>query len=201
MAYESLIAALLEEGEAKCKAVLQKAQTEAARLIAEAHAAAEGLGREADIRLRDKVVRQRTEILGRAALQARQLQSQTKHEVLDAVWRRVTEKALALRGSVRTTVLRALLDELLAAAPPGPYQVVIESRERGHVEEDLKKQGVPFVQQRRDDLVLGMELQAAGERLQSSFASRLAKAKPELTIELNRLLFADRVSHHPRADR
>jgi vacuolar-type H+-ATPase subunit E/Vma4 len=191
MPYESLIAALLEEGAAKCQAVLSKARTEADRVIAEAAAAAEALDREADLQFRHEAARRRTEILSRAVLSGRQILLQAKHEVLEAVWRRATEKALALSGAARTQVLEALLEELLAAAPPGSLKALIDERERVNLERRLKEKGLPFEVQRRDDLVLGTALEASGELLRSSLTTRLAKAKPELTMELNRLLFAE----------
>lgn len=189
MAYETLIAALLQEGDAKCKAVLREAQADADRLITEAGAAAASLERETDSQVRQEAAKRRTAILSRAKLSGRQMLLQAKHAVLDAVWRRAIEKALGLVGAERAGALRALLDELLAMAPPGPRKAVIESRERVHLEHLLEERGIPFEQRGRDDLLLGLELECNGEVLRSSLAARLAKAKPELGIELNRLLF------------
>lgn len=189
MPYETLITALLEEGDAKQQAVLRKAQAQADRLIEEANAAAKALEREADLQTRQEVARQRRSILGRAALSEREILSQAKHEVLKAVWQRATEKALALTGAARAKVLRALLDELLAAAAPEPFKVVIDSRERVHLEDLLKEKGILFDEQHRDDLLLGLELETSGERLTNSLTARLAKAKPALVLELNRMLF------------
>ena len=189
MPYETLITALLEEGDAKQQAVLRKAQAQADRLIEEANAAAKALEREADLQTSQEVARQRRSILGRAALSEREILSQAKHEVLKAVWQRATEKALALTGAARAKVLRALLDELLTAAPPEPFKVVIDSRERVHLENLLKEKGILFDEQHRDDLLLGLELETGGERLTNSLTTRLAKAKPALVLELNRMLF------------
>ena len=191
MAYDTLIAALLQEGDAKCKAVLGNARSEADLLIAEAHAAAEALDREADVAVRREVASRRAAVLGQATLAARQTFLTAKHEVLEAVWRQAAEKALALTGTERAGILQALLDELLAAAPPGPLKAVIDERERVHLEPDLKARGIPIEPQRRDDLLLGLELEGDGGRFRSSLATRLKKAKPELTIELGRMLFQE----------
>ncbi|MBI4401770.1 MAG: hypothetical protein HY581_09075 [Nitrospirae bacterium] len=191
MPYETLIAALLEEGDAKCKAIVRKARAEADRLINEAAAAAETLAREADLHVQQQGARQRVEILSRATLSERQILLQAKQEVVEAVWRRGTERALALIGPARARVLRALLDDLLTSAPPGSLKVVIDGGERASLVPYLQARGLPFEEQHRDDLLLGVELDCGGERLRSSFATRLAKAKPELTIELNRLLFSE----------
>ena len=190
MAYDTLIASLLQEGDAKCKAVLGNARSEADRLIAEANATAEALDREADAAVRREVASRRAAVLGQAALAARQTFLTARHEVLEAVWRQAAEKALALTGTERAGILQALLDELLAAAPSGPLTAVIDERERVHLEPNLKERGIPIEPQRRDDLLLGLELQGEGGRFRSSLATRLAKAKPELAIALNRLLFA-----------
>lgn len=192
MPYETLIAALLEEGDAKRKAIVRKARAEADRLIGEAASAAETLEREADFHVQQQEARRRVEILNRAALSQRQILLQAKQEVLEAVWRRGTEMALALTGTARARVLRALLDDLLKSVPPGPLKVVIDGRDRASLAPYLEERGFPFEEQHRDDLLLGVELEGSGEFLRSSFASRLAKVKPELTIELNRILFHDR---------
>jgi len=189
MPYETLIAALLEEGEAKRKTVLRKAQAEADGLIAEAATAAEALERETDTTTRREVAKRRAEILGRAMLSARQMLLQTKQEIVEAVWRRATEKAFALTGMTRAQVLSKLLDELLLEGPPGPVKVILDSREWIHLEDRLKDLGIPFEVQPRGDLALGLELEGAGVRLRNSFLSRLTKAKPDLALELNRLLF------------
>jgi vacuolar-type H+-ATPase subunit E/Vma4 len=192
MPYEMLIAALIEEGNAKRAAILRKARDEADRLIVEAHAAAEALEREADLCLRDESAKQRVETLSRAALARRRMLLDAKHEVLDAVWRRATEKALALTGSDRARTLAALLGELLAAAPSGSLKVVIDRRERPHLESYLRERALSFEEQQRDDLALGAEVENGGEILRASFSSRLAKTKPEILVELNRLLFTNK---------
>ncbi len=191
MAYETLIAALLQEGEAKSKAVLSKARTDADRLVAEAEAAAEASDREAELQAGEEIARHRTAILGRASIAARRSLLEAKREVLEAVWRRVTEKTMALQAHERAKIMEALLDEVLAKVPPGPLQAVIDGRECAHLEERLAERNIPFQVQNRDDLLLGLELEADGEVLRNSLATRLAKAKPELAIELNRLLFAE----------
>ncbi len=189
MPYETLIAALLEEGAGRSKAILRKAQAEADRLIDDAKAAADALDREADSQVRQEVARRRTVALSQAALSARRLLLEAKHEVLNAIWQRATEKALALTGVARAEVLRAIMDELLAVAPPGPLKAVMDEREHVHLGRPLKAKRIPFEQQRREDLLLGLELEAGGERLKSSLAIRLANAKPALVVEVNQLLF------------
>lgn len=191
MAYETLIAALLQEGEAKAKAILSKARADANRLVAEAETAAEASDREAALQAGEEIARQRTAILGWASIAARRKLLEAKREVLEAVWRRVTEKTMALQAHERAKIMEALLDEVLAKAPPGPVQAVIDGRERAHLEDRLAARNIPFQVQNRDDLLLGLELEADGEVLRNSLAGRLAKAKPELAIELGRLLFAE----------
>ena len=190
MPYEALIAALLEEGAGKSKAILREAQAEADRLIDDAKVAAEASDGEADVQVRQEVVRHRIIVLSRAALFARQLLLEAKHDVLNAVWQRATEKALAFTGAARAEVLGAIMDELLDVAPAGPLRAVIDEREHVHLGRLLKVKQIPFEQQRREDLLLGMELVAGGESLKSSLATRLAKAQPALVVELNQLLFS-----------
>lgn len=190
MAYETLIAALLEEGEEKCRTVLRQAQAEANRLLDEARQAAAALGLETESRLLREAARRRAEVLGRATLAARQLVLQAKQEALEAAWKRATEHAAALPDPARAQVLRALLDELLAVAPPGPLRAIIHPVDQRTLAPMLTEKNIPFEAQDRDDLALGIELHADGAILRSSVATRLAKAKPALLMELNRLLFA-----------
>lgn len=191
MSYTALIDALLEEGTTKSRAILDKARTEADRIVSDASAAADALAREAEREVLHEAARHRNEILGRAALAARHALLQAKHEVLEAVWRRVIETSSAMTGSTRVQVLRTLLDELLAATPAGSVKVVIDEREQRHLEPYLQQRGIAFERQNRDDLLLGVESEGGGARLRSSLMSRLAKAKPDLIVELNRLLFAE----------
>ncbi|GMV50811.1 MAG: hypothetical protein AMXMBFR67_23540 [Nitrospira sp.] len=191
MPYETLIDALLEEGRAKSEAILRKAQAEAERLLNDVKRKSEALDHEVDSLLHRDLSAQRTAILSRAALSGRHVLQQVKQEVLDEVWRHASQKAMTLTGNVRTNVLTALLDEVLFAFSSPTPCVLIESRERPYVEDILKERRIHFKEQHQDDLLLGIKLEADGQVLTNSFATRLVKAKPELMIELNRLLFAD----------
>jgi vacuolar-type H+-ATPase subunit E/Vma4 len=189
MPYQALIAALLEEGEAKATALITKARMEADRLIANAKSSMATLDHETRLQVQNEVARQRTLILCRASLTSRHILLQAKHEVLDAVWERGTNNALALTGKAREQVLRMLLDELLTSASPGSLTARIDSREERYLKNLLSKKGISYETQHRDDLLLGIELEESGVCLTNSLATRLNKAKPELTMELYHLLF------------
>ena len=191
MPYDTLIDALLEEGRTKSEAIVRKAQAEAERLLNDAQQQCETLDREANAIIRRNLSTQRTAILSSAALSARHVLLQAKREILDAVWRHVGQKAMTLTGNARTRVLRALLDEVLTASSSQSSRVLMDSRERPYLEDLLKERGITFEEQHQDALLLGVRLEANGEVLTNCFATRLTKAKPELTIELNRLLFTE----------
>ncbi len=191
MAYDTLIAALLAEGEAKRKEIVNKARAEAERLLAQAVADAEILERKEERRVRHELAARRAEASSRASIDRRRLFLQAKHEVLDAIWKRTTEMAMALAGRERARVLRGLLDALLEAAPPGPLTVIIDPRERPHLIPYLKSRNLTVEERSDDELLLGAEVVADGVILRTSLATRLAKARPQLLIELNRLLFAE----------
>ncbi|NGZ10743.1 MAG: hypothetical protein CV088_15375 [Nitrospira sp. LK70] len=188
MPYETLIDALLEEGRTKSEAIVRTAQAEAERLIHDAQQQCEVLDREVEAAIQRNLYIQRTAILGSTGLSARHVLLQTKREILDAVWSHAGQKAMSLTGQARTAVLNALLDEILAATASQSPRVLIDSRERPYLEEILNERGIPFEEQ-QGDLRLGMRLEADVEILTNCFAARLAKAKPDLTMELNRLLF------------
>ncbi len=190
MPYETLIDALLEEGRTKGEAIVRTAQAEAERLINDAQQQCEVLDREAEAAFCRNLSTQRTTILSRAGLSARHVLLQTKREILDAVWYQAGQKAMSLTGHARTAVLKALLDEILSATSSQTPRVFIDSRERPYLEDILKERGISFEEQ-QGDLRLGMRLEADGQILTNCLAARLAKAKSELTIELNRLLFTE----------
>lgn len=191
MPYETLIDALLEEGRTKSEAIVRQAEAGAERLVHHAQQQCETLHREADVAVRRQLSSQRTAVLSRARLSARHVLLQAKREILDAVWRHAGQEAMALTGQARTRVLTALLDELLSATSSQSPRLLIDGRERPYLEDILKERKISFEESRENDLRLGMRLEANGEVLTNCFAVRLAKAKPELTIELNRLLFTE----------
>ncbi|WP_447976660.1 V-type ATP synthase subunit E [Candidatus Nitrospira bockiana] len=191
MSYDTLIDALLEEGRAKCGAILRQAQTEGERLLNEAKRESEALDHEVNRIIRRDLSARRTARLGRAALSGRHIVLQAKREVLDAVWQHAGQKAMALTGKARTQVLRALLVEALSASSSPLPRVFIDSREWPYLKDILKERGLAVEEQHQDDLLLGVRLEANGQVLTNCYASRLAKAKPELMIELNRLLFRE----------
>lgn len=189
MPYDTLIDALLEEGKTKSEAILRNARAEATRLLEEAEQESDNVGRRTDTQIGHDLAARRIAILSRAALSGRSIVLQAKQEVLDAVWRQAGRKAITLTGQARRNVLGALLDEALAASSLQSPRVLIDGRERPYLEEVLKERGIPFEERHQDDLLLGIMLEANGEVLTNSVAARLAKAKPELMMELNRLLF------------
>jgi vacuolar-type H+-ATPase subunit E/Vma4 len=193
MPYQALITALLEEGEAKATALITKARMEADRLIVNTKSSMANLDHETRLQVQNEVARQRTLIVCRASLTSRHILLQAKHEVLDAVWEQATKHALSLTGKTREQVLHMLLDELLASASPGSLTVRIDSREELYLKNLLSEKGISYETQHRDDLLLGMELAEPGVCLTNSFATRLNKTKPELTMELNRVLFHEPV--------
>lgn len=193
MPYQALLTALLEEGEAKATALITKARMEADRLIVNAKSSMATLDHETRLQVQNEVARQRTLIVCRASLTSRHILLQAKHEVLNAVWEQATKHALSLTGKTREQVLHMLLDELLASASPGSFTVRIDSREELYLKNLLSEKGISYETQHRDDLLLGMELEEPGVCLTNSFATRLNKTKPELTMELNRVLFHEPV--------
>lgn len=191
MPYDTLINALLEEGRTKREAILRTAQIAAEELLNDARRQCETLEREADDAIHRHVSAQRTAILSKAALSARHVLLQAKRDLLDMVWQQAGRKAMALTGHARKKVLRSLVEEVLAATSSRSPRLIIDTRERRDVEDILKERGIAFEEQCDDGLLLGVRLEADGEVLTNGFAARLKKAKPELTMELNRLLFAD----------
>lgn len=191
MPYQALIDALLEEGRTKSEAILRKAEVEAERMLSETKQQSEILEHEVDSLIQRDRSAQRTAMLSRTALSGRHILLQYKQEVLDTIWREAKEKAMSLTGQDRAQILSVLLDEGLKVLSSQSPRVVIEYRERPYLENILKERGIPFEAVHQDDLLLGVKLESDEEILINTIVSRLAKAKPELMIKLNRLLFGD----------
>lgn len=188
MPYEGLIKALREEGRAKAEAILAKAKTEADQIITEAQTAVEVMERELDTEVTKQGEHQKITMRNEARLKSRQIALQAKHQILDRILEEARRKALQLDGNVREQILTSLLEEVIAAAPQGIPKAVIDTRERSYLEPLLRKHGLEFSVERREDLLLGIELEVNGEWVRSSLDTRLQKAKPELLVELNRLV-------------
>ncbi len=188
MPYEGLIKALREEGHAKAEAILAKAKTEADQIITEARAAVEVMERELEIEVTKQGEYQKITMRNEARLKSRQIGLQAKHQILDRILEEARRKALQLDGNVRAQILASLLEEVMAAAPQGTPKAVIDTRERSYLEPLLRERGLEFALEQRDDLVLGVELEVNGEWVRNSLDTRLQKAKPELLVELNRLV-------------
>ncbi len=189
MPYEGLIKALREEGHAKAEAILTKAKTEADQIITEARAAVEVMERELETEVTKQGEYQRITMRNEARLKFRQIALQAKHRILHRILERARRKALQLNGNVRAQILTSLLEEVVAAAPQGTPKAVIDTRERFYLEPLLRERGLEFSMQQREDLLLGVELEANGEWVRSSLDTRLQKIRPDLLIELNRLMF------------
>ena len=189
MPYEGLIKALREEGHAKAEAILTKAKTEADRIITEAHAAVEVMERELETEVTKQGEYQRITMRNEARLKSRQITLQAKHQILDRIFEEARRKALQLDGNVRAQILTSLLEEVIAAAPQGTPKAVIDTRERSYLEPLLRERGLEFLVERRDDLLLGVELEVNGQWVRSSLYTRLQKIRPDLLVELNQFMF------------
>lgn len=189
MAYDTLINALLEEGKAKAEAILCKARADAERVLNETEQACEALDRQVALLIERDLSAQRTAILSRAALSGRRLMLEAKQDVLDHVLSQAKGKTMSLTGHIRSKILTMFLDEALQQVSSQSPRAVIDPREKPYLEGILNERGIPFEERQEDELLLGIKLEVNGEVITNSAAARLAKAKPDLMIELNRLLF------------
>lgn len=131
---------------------------------------------------------QKVTMRNEARLKSRQIVLDAKHRIFDRILEEARRKALQINGNVRTQILTSLLDEAIAAVPQGTSKAVIDTRERSYLEPLLRERGLEFSMQQREDLLLGVELEVNGEWVRSSIETRLHKAKPDLLIELDRLV-------------
>lgn len=196
MGYDTLIQALLAEGDAEVRAIDARAEAEAReavdRAVNEADEDAERRARlAAKARARDRDV-----VLVRAGLHARRVELSARWAALHEAFAAAERRLFAAAGTPGyAAVLRALADDALSpiesgGQPSGGVSVVVDGRDAADWKPILDARRVPWTaEQGRDDLRCGLEVLAEGGRvrIRNSFRSRLDRIMTGVAAEIEAL--------------
>jgi len=194
--YDTLIQALLAEGDARVREIDARAEAEAREVIDRAvNEAEQDAERRARLAAEDRA-RDREAALMRAGLHARRMD-------LSARWAAIREAFAAAERRLFTAagtpgyaaVLHALADDALppiesGGQPSGEVSVLIDGRDAADWKPILDAHRVPWAAEPgRDDLRCGLEVMAEGGRvrIRNSFRSRLDRIMTEVAAEIDAL--------------
>jgi V/A-type H+-transporting ATPase subunit E len=190
--YDDLIRVLGEEAAREAREIRRRAAEERDRILAEARSASTGAREALLARERKEAEARRRTALARVALERERTLLGERRRLLEALR---AEARGALAGALDEAALARLVDEVVSAAPPGPFTLVVDPGERGRVQailaashpEALERAAWAEAPARRG----GVELRSGRLVLDDTLPSRLARAWPRLEPALGRLLFGE----------
>lgn len=196
MGYEELIRDLEREAGRKKEAVLTAAREEARQIIADAMQQCDRLEQEFQDTIARDLEHERVRLLNRARREARMKLAEVKSELARNVFARLEEKLKAVAAGKRyPSVLERLLDESRPEWPKGEVVVRADPRTQSLLKPLMGDRAARFEPIERtapvEDPYGGFELsdRAGTVTIRNTFRSRLSKARPDLLVETNRLLF------------
>ena len=196
MGYDTLIQALLAEGDAKVREIDARAEAEAREVIDRAvNEAGEDAERRARLAAEDRA-RDREAVLVRAGLRARRMDLSARWAAIREAFAAAERRLFAAEGTPGyAAILRALADDALppiesGGQPSGEVSVVVDGRDAADWKPILDARRVPWAaEQGRDDVRCGLEVMAEGGRvrIRNSFRSRLDRIMTEVAAEIDAL--------------
>ena len=196
MGYDTLIQALLAEGDAKVREIDARAEAEAREVIDRAvNEAGEDAERRARLGAEDRT-RDREAVLMRASLHARRLDLSARWAALREAFAAAERRLFAAAGTPGyAAILHALADDALppiesGGQPSGEVSVVVDGRDAADWKPILDARRVPWAAgEGRDDVRCGLEVLAEGGRvrIRNSFRSRLDRIMTEVAAEIDAL--------------
>lgn len=192
MGYDELIRVLAEEAAREAREIRRRAAEERDRILAEARSASTGAREALLARERQEAEARRRTALARVALERERTLLGERRRLLEALR---AEAGDALPEALDEAALARLVDEVVSAAPPGPFTLVVDPGHRERVlallssshPEALERAGWAEAPARRG----GVELRTGRLVLDDTLPSRLARAWPRLEPALGRLLFGE----------
>jgi len=198
MGYEELIRDLQREAGLRRESVLAAAREEARRIIEDASQQCDRLEKEFQYAMARDLERERTRMLNRAQQEARMLRARVRSELVREVFARLEETLKAVASGERyPSVLAMLLKEALPEGPEGEIVIRADAGTRALLQPLLKGRAARFepieTTGSGEDPYGGFELSDREGTIviRNTFRSRLEKARPNLLVELNRLLFGE----------
>ncbi len=196
MGYEELIRDLEREAGRKKEAVLTAAREEARQIIADAMQQCDRLEQEFQDTIARDLEHERVRLLNRAQREARMKLAEVKSELVRLVFARLEEKLKAVASGERyPSVLERLVNETRPEWPPGEIILRADSKTLPLLKPLIESRASRYEPMEgtvgREDPCGGFELSDPVGRvtIRNTFRSRLDKARPDLLVEMNRLLF------------
>ena len=198
MGYEELVRDLEREAGRKKEAVLTAAREEARQTIADAMQQCDRLEQEFQDTIARDLEHERVRLLNRARREARMKLAEVKSELVRLVFARLEEKLKAVAAGERyPSVLERLLNETKPEWPEGEIVIRADAGTRTLLKPLIGGRAARFEPIEKTaaggDPYGGFELSNREETvvIRNTFRSRLSKARPDLRVEMNRLLFGE----------
>ncbi|MBI3597566.1 MAG: hypothetical protein HY203_10475 [Nitrospirae bacterium] len=196
MGYEELIGDLQRGTELKKEAVLTAAREEARRIIADAMQQCDRLEQELQDSISRDLEREKTRSLNRARREARTLLAQTRAELMRQVFDRLEQRLKGVSSEKPyPVVLERLLNETRPEWPQGEIVIRADSKTLPLLKSLVGNGAFRFepMEGTGEDPYGGVELSDREGRvvIRNTLRSRLSKARPDLLVEANRLLFEE----------
>ncbi len=198
MGYEELIRDLEREAGRKKEAVLTAAREEARQIIADAMQQCDRLEQAFQDTIARDLEHERVRLLNRARREARMKLAEVKSELARNVFARLEEKLKAVAAEKRyPSVLERLMNETKPEWPEGEIVIRADAGTRTLLKPLMGGRAARFEPMpgtvSGEDPIGGFELSdgAGTVTIRNTFRSRLSKARPDLRVEMNRLLFGE----------
>jgi vacuolar-type H+-ATPase subunit E/Vma4 len=198
MGYEELIRDLQREAARKQEAVSASAREEARQIIADAMLQCDRLEQEFLGSMAQDLEQERARLLNRARREARMGVAQTKSDLVRLVFTRLEERLKAVASEKRyPSLLERLINETKPEWPEGEIVIRADAgtcKLLGSLMEGRAVRYEPVETTSSGEIPYGgFELSNRDETvvIRNTFRSRFSKARPDLLVELYRLLFGE----------
>lgn len=198
MGYRDLIEALTREGEAQGIEILEKARSEAESIITKAKYEADKLERSLIEESRLEIDIEIMKLINRAGLEAKRIFLQARYDVLKEVLHKLEERLSAMcKGNEYDQILEKLLKETLGEGlgnrEEGDLIIYTDEDACDRLRKICQRLGLKVKVEAKEGISGGIEVEIiSNDRkilMKNTFHHRLDKIRPEITLELNKLLF------------
>ncbi|MEK6678410.1 MAG: V-type ATP synthase subunit E [Nitrospirota bacterium] len=190
MSHQDLINALLQDGRHQCEQIIEKAKADAEEIVKNAERELERQKKEYLNKIETDIKIKSVEVINRAKINANGRILKAKYEAIENIFKKATERFLEIRNEKRyLSIFEKLCKEVLGDIK-GETKVIMDSEDASLFKKlfpDINAEIAPV----NSSKVLGIELitKNGSVIIKNTLISRLEKIKPELMLELNKLLF------------
>ncbi|MBI5043912.1 MAG: hypothetical protein HZC10_08850 [Nitrospirae bacterium] len=191
MSHQDLIKALLQDGRRQCEQIIEKAKADAEETVKNAERELEQLKKEELKKIESDIKIKSVETLNRAKVNSEGKVLKAKYEIIENIFQGAAKRFSEIKDSKEhPTVFEKLCKEILGDIK-GDTKIIIDKEDAKLFKKlfpDINVKIEPFQGNSR---ISGIELvtQNGSVIIKNTLISRLEKIKPELMLELNKLLF------------